>query len=92
MGDLHTTPKILSALPQTIGGFLMNVVANNQPVPPQDWLVKVSAHNKSLPPNLHLFCGDRNLDLLADPLLKRAAGDVTTFFNPYRSVACARVH
>lgn len=67
----------------------MNVVANNQPVSPQDWLVKVNTHNKSLPPNLRLFCGDRNLDLLADPLLKRAAGDVTTFFNPYRSVACA---
>lgn len=84
MAESHTKLRIMNCLPQTVGGFFMNLVANNQHVSPQDWLINAKQHNKCMPKNLHLFCGDRHLDLLVDPLTRKAGGDVTHFYNPYR--------
>lgn len=87
VANLHSTPSILNALPKTVGGFFMNYVANNEPVSAQDWLTHARSHNRCMPSNLFLFCGDRHLDLLVDPLTRKAGGETTKYFNAYRQVA-----
>lgn len=53
---------------------------------PTEWLTHVKSINKPLPDNLRLLCGDSDLDLLVEPLTRKAGvmTDVTPHYNPYR--------
>jgi hypothetical protein len=83
--ELHDQTPINHQLPKTTGGFFMHYLAEDTAqIPPEDWLVNVRDNNLHMPPNLQLMCGDTCLDLLVDPLTRRAGGEVTTYGNAYK--------
>ncbi|WP_080405198.1 ParA family protein [Burkholderia ubonensis] len=63
------------AVPRTVVGYLSTVIAQGAGAPmpnAQDFLVQVSATNRSVAPNVLLLCGDGNLEPMAPAIVQAA--------------------
>lgn len=80
-------PLLLSAAPPLLR-YIYNCITeeHRQNIPAQDFLTHVNPENPNVPANMHLLCGDRQLDLLAPELSDSASKPVTGKNNPYTRV------
>jgi hypothetical protein len=80
-GEQHVLNFCTAATPMTVVGYLSKVIAGGSGAPlpdPFDFVVKVSTYNKAMPKNLHLLCGDGNLEPMAPAISGAAAAPALT--------------
>jgi len=69
------------ATPKTVVGYLGNVIASGAGARlpnPLDFITNVSIHNEAMPSNLHLLCGDGNLEPMAPAISAAASAPALT--------------
>jgi cellulose biosynthesis protein BcsQ len=67
-GEKNVLDLCTSSTPRTVVGYLGSVIAAGAGAPlpnPNEFMVRVSDKNSSLPANLNLLCGDGNLEPMA---------------------------
>ena len=69
------------ATPHSVVGYLSTVIANGRGAElpdPYNFVVNVSDYNKNAPQNLHLLCGDGNLEPMAPAINEAASAKALT--------------
>jgi cellulose biosynthesis protein BcsQ len=67
--------------PKTVVGYLAQVIGAGPGAPlpdPKKWIVPVNDHNKHIPGNVYLMCGDGNLEPMAPLIAERASQPALT--------------
>lgn len=80
-GEDFVMQMCTQATPKTVVGYLGNVIAGGAGAKlpnPLDFLINVNAHNQTMPKNLHLLCGDGNLEPMAPAISAAAAAPALT--------------
>jgi hypothetical protein len=80
-GEKHVLDLCTEATPKTVVGYLSTVIAGGAGAPlpdPFKFIVKVSKFNKSMPENLHVLCGDGNLEPMAPAISGAASAPALT--------------
>lgn len=75
LGENNVLDKCTLATPQTIVGYLSQVIASGPGAPlpnPMDYLIRVSDFNPNITKNVYLLCGDGNLEPMS-PAISEAA-------------------
>lgn len=107
-GEQNVLNNCTASTPSTVVGYITNVLAGgpgaSRPTP-QQFITDVHSRNQNMPTNLHLLCGDGNLEIIASQISWYANGQpimqghnpwawvhniISTFVNDYGS-ACAEV-
>lgn len=89
-GEQNVLNLCTSTTPQTVVGYLSQVIANGAGAPlPDPWayVVPVGEFNNALPDNLYLLCGDGNLEPMAPAISGAAAAPpLTATMQPWKWV------
>src|ERR1035437_2013017 len=81
IGEKHVLDLCTEITPKTVVGYLSTVIAGGAGAPlpnPADFIVRVKDYNKHMPQNLHLLCGDGNLEPMAPAISGAAAAPALT--------------
>jgi cellulose biosynthesis protein BcsQ len=80
-GEEHVLGLCTEATPKTVVGYLSSVIAGGAGAPlpdPFSYVVQANEYNGLMPKNLHLLCGDGNLEPMAPAISAAAAAPALT--------------
>lgn len=81
VGEANVLSLCTAATPRTVVGYLSAVIAGGAGAPlpnPFDFVVSANGFNAEMPSNLHLLCGDGNLEPMAPAISGAAAAPALT--------------
>lgn len=90
IGESNVLEFCTAATPKTVVGYLSQVIAGGAGAPlpdPYQFVMPAAAYNSALPDNLHILCGDGNLEPMAPAISAAAAAPpLTATMQPWKWV------